>query len=237
MRITMIGHSSVLIEMDGKRILTDPFFNRWGNPAYGRLAPPARPREALLDVDLVLVSHDHWDHVDSAFLRRLPGSTPVIVPRRSRWLLKLLGATNPVGLGTWETTRAAGLSVTAVPARHITATAGFVLEHGEERVYFAGDTYYGAFMEEIGRRFRLSAALIPVTTYRIPMTMGESAAVRAVRALNPAAVLPIHLGIAPRSPLLRTGQSPEGFRRRLVAAGSTTPVVVLHEGESWENPA
>ena len=62
MRITMIGHSTVLIEAGGMKILTDPYFGTWGNPAYKRLAPPARKREELRDVDLVLVSHNHWDH-------------------------------------------------------------------------------------------------------------------------------------------------------------------------------
>jgi L-ascorbate metabolism protein UlaG (beta-lactamase superfamily) len=76
---------------------------------------------------------------------------------------------------------------------------------------------------------------MPVTTFRIPMTMGEAAAVKAVRALNPKTVIPIHLGITPRSPLLRTKHSPEGFTRRLRAAGLNVEVKVLHDGESWEN--
>jgi L-ascorbate metabolism protein UlaG (beta-lactamase superfamily) len=88
-------------------------------------------------------------------------------------------------------------------------------------------------MAEIGKRWRLDAALIPVTTFRIPMTMDEKGAVRAVQALNPDAVLPIHSAVTPRSPLLRTNHTPQGFERRLRQAGVETEVVVLREGESW----
>src|SRR5271157_6020805 len=77
MKITMIGHSTVLIEAAGKRVLTDPYFGLRGNPAYARVRPPARSREELTDVDLVLISHNHWDHTDRKFLRMLPPSAPV----------------------------------------------------------------------------------------------------------------------------------------------------------------
>jgi L-ascorbate metabolism protein UlaG (beta-lactamase superfamily) len=109
-----------------------------------------------------------------------------------------------------------------------------VEEVEDKRIYFAGDTYYRAFMKEIGKKFALDVALLPVTTYRIPMTMGEKSAVRAVDALSPKTVIPIHLGITPRNPLLRSGESPEGFMKRLRDAGSKTEVRILREGESWE---
>jgi L-ascorbate metabolism protein UlaG (beta-lactamase superfamily) len=121
-----------------------------------------------------------------------------------------------------------------VPASHVTITRGFVIEAVDKKIYFAGDTYYRGFMKEIGKRFMLDLALLPVTTFRIPMTMGEKRAVRAVQALSPKTVIPIHSGIIPRSPLLRTNQSAEGFTKRLRDAGLSTEVRILHEGESWE---
>jgi L-ascorbate metabolism protein UlaG (beta-lactamase superfamily) len=231
MRFTMIGHCTVLIEAAGKRILTDPFFSSSGNLAYGRVCPPARPRKELQGVDGVLVSHAHWDHVDGSYLRGI-GPTPVITPAATRWLIRLYGGRNVSGIKPWEGTHLGDLTVTAVPAIHLISTVGFVLSAEGRNLYFAGDTYYGSFMEEIGRRFRLDAALLPVTTYRLPMTMGETQAVRAVQALKPAVVVPMHLGLVPHSPLLRTRQSPEGFARRLREAGNTARVVVLREGES-----
>ena len=233
MQITMIGHSTVLIESNGQKLVTDPYFGTWGQIAYKRLAPPARTREALRDVDAVLVSHNHWDHTDNGYLRQLSDRVPVLAPQRMAWALKLRGAKNVVGLSPWRSHNLEAITVTAVPALHITLAVGYVIQAGDKRIYFAGDTYYRPFMAEIGKRFHLDAALIPVTTFRLPMTMGEKSAVRAVQALNPAAVVPIHLAVTPRSPLLRTGDTPQGFERRLRQAGLETPVVLLREGESW----
>jgi L-ascorbate metabolism protein UlaG (beta-lactamase superfamily) len=235
MRVTLVGHSTVLLEMDGTRILTDPYFGTWGNPAYRRLAPPAVPRGGLEGVDLVLVSHNHFDHTDRRYLSALPEHVPVLAPARVRWLVKLRGARNVRGMRAWETQPFDSVEVTAVPALHMAVTLGFVIEGGGERVYFAGDTFYRPFMVEIGKRFQLDLALMPVTTFRIPMTMGGKGAVRAAEALKPTTIIPIHLGLQPRSPLLRTGHSPEGFRHRLEEAGLGTKVVILREGEEWES--
>lgn len=234
MRITMIGHSTVLIEIDGVRILTDPYFGLWGNPAYARLAPPALPREQLRDVDLVLISHNHWDHTDSKFLRSLSHDVPVLCPGRVKWLTKLHGARHLIGMRPWEEKHFGTLTITAVPALHITVTIGFVIEGRQRIAYFSGDTYYSSFMREIGRRFKLDVALIPVTTYRIPLTMGERNAVCAARTLRPTAIVPIHLGLRPRLPFLRTTHTPEGFSRRARSSGLGSAVVVLKEGEVWD---
>jgi hypothetical protein len=124
--------------------------------------------------------------------------------------------------------------ITAVPATHLARTTGFVAQTETTRVCFAGDTYYRPYMAEIGRRFQIDVALLPVTTYRLPMTMGEKGAALAARDLGCGVVIPIHLGVQPRSPLLRTRQTPEGFERRLRAADLETEVVMLAPGDSWE---
>jgi L-ascorbate metabolism protein UlaG (beta-lactamase superfamily) len=118
----------------------------------------------------------------------------------------------------------------------VTFTVGYVIAAEGKSVYFAGDTYFAGFMERIGRDLHPDVALIPVTTYRIPMTMGELSAVHAVQTLAPKTVIPIHLGIRPRSPLMRTSQTPEGFRERVRQAGIAANVAILHEGESWSDP-
>ncbi len=233
MKITMIGHSTVLIEAAGMKILTDPYFGSWGNLAYKRTAPPFKSREEMAGVDLVLLSHTHWDHTDSRYFRALAPSIPVVTRRAAAWLTRLQGAQNMVGLTPWQSQDFGAVRVTVTPAYHLAIPCGFVLEAEGKAVYFAGDTYYGGFMKQIGARFRLDLALMPVTTFRVPMTMGEKSAARAVEALHPRTVIPIHLGIQPRSPLLRTGQTPERFGQRLRNAGSETEVVILHEGESW----
>lgn len=235
MRITMIGHSTVLIEAAGKRILTDPFFGLHGNPAYARTRPPARKREELTDIDLVLVSHNHWDHTDRKFFQLLSPSVPVFAPAITAWMTRLKGARHVTGLKPWQRTELDGLTITAVPAYHVTFTVGYVLEAEGKRIYFAGDTYLGKFMERIGRELRPDVALVPVTTFRIPMTMGETQAVEGARWLTPEVVIPIHLGIAPRFPLLRTHETPENFRELAAKAGLIVNVVILNESESWSN--
>jgi L-ascorbate metabolism protein UlaG (beta-lactamase superfamily) len=149
-------------------------------------------------------------------------------------LSRLYGAHEVVTGRPWQSHMLGALKVTVVPARHLAICCGYVLEAEGKVIYFAGDTYYGGFMDEIARRFKLEAALIPVTTYAIPMTMGEKAAVRAVLELKPVRVIPIHQGIQPRSPLLRTGQSVAGFTRRLAQASSPAQVIILAEGQSIE---
>lgn len=235
MKIAMIGHSTVLLEIGGKRILTDPWFGRFGNPAYARVQPPAQTREQLRDVDIVLVSHNHFDHTDRRFLRGLPESTPVFAPAITSWMTRLKGGRNVIGLASWKQVKHGPISITPVPARHVTFAIGYVIAAEGKHIYFAGDTYYGGFMERMGREFHLDVALMPVTTFRIPMTMGEQSAVRAVETLAPKTIIPVHLGIRPRSPLLRTSQTPEGFRERVRESGIATNVVILHEGESWSD--
>lgn len=233
LRITMIGHSTVLVEIGGSRILTDPYFGTWGNPAYERPAPPARTREELAGVDCILISHGHWDHVDGRFLRMLGADVPVVTSVWTRWQVRLQGASSVIGLRTWQGAQVGDLEVTAVPAPHVAVGVGFVIRNGGETLYFAGDTYHGAFMKTLGDQLAIDVALIPATTYRIPMTMGEEGAALAVRDLRPSVVIPIHEGLRPRSPLLRTGQTVEGFKQRLSDIGVRADVVILRDGESW----
>jgi L-ascorbate metabolism protein UlaG (beta-lactamase superfamily) len=233
MKVTMIGHSTVLIEGAGKRILTDPFFSTRGNPAYKRIAPPARTREELTAVDVVLVSHNHWDHTDRAFFRALPASVPVVTGKA--WTVKMKGARNVVPLDDWEAQEVAGIRVSAVPASHLAVSPrGFVIEADGRTVYFAGDTYYRPFLEEVARRFRLDLALLPVATFRTPTTMGEKKAVRAAQTLAPRTIIPIHLGLTPRSPLLRSKESADGFARRCREAGVAADIAILRDGQSCE---
>jgi len=233
MKITIIGHSTVLIEAAGKSVLTDPYFGLHGNPAYARPRPPARTREELSNVDLVLISHNHFDHIDRRFLRMLPDSVPVFAPSATAWMTRLKGGRNVTGLRPSERKSFDRIVITAVSARHVTFTIGYVIEAEGHRIYFAGDTYLSNFMQRIRSEFHPDIALIPVTTFLIPMTMGEKQAVEAVRRLEPQTIIPIHLGIVPRSPLMRTSDTPYGFRERVRQAGLKTEVAILKEGESW----
>lgn len=228
MQITLIGHSTVLLEASGMKILTDPFFKTWGNPAYRRSAPPACSRQELKDVDLVLVSHAHWDHVDHQYFNLIGQAVPVFAYNLITGLVKLSGAQNVVGLQLWQRRKFDGLTLTAVPAMHPALASGFMLEIEDKTIYFAGDTYYGRFMKKIARVFpTIDVALLPVCNYRIPMTMTEVGAVKAVKTLKPGVVIPIHLDLEPRLPLMRTRHTVQDFAKKVQQAGLETRVVLL----------
>ena len=234
MKITMIGNCTTLIETGGMQIVTDPYFSPAGRFIYERLTPPTKTREELRDVDLVLISHNHWDHTDSQYLRLLSNSTPVVTPQQAKRSIESQGARNVIGTSAWETQLFGEITVTAVPASHIVPTVGFVVQSEEKQVYFAGDTYYRPFMKEIGRRFQIDIALLPVSSDRIRLTMHEETALRAVKALSPRLVIPIHLGVALRLPILRLNHTAERFRLRVQKAGLECSVVILQEGQSRE---
>ncbi len=233
MKALLIGHSTVLLESGGTRLLLDPFFG-WGNLAYRRLAPPARSRSEIGPVQGVLISHTHFDHFDGRYLRGLPRDVPVYTGAGARpWAT--LKARRPVrALRIWDAVSIGGLEVTAVPARHLGPTTGFVVRDGDQAAYFAGDTYFGDFMQEIARRCAPQVCFLPVSTFRLPLTMGNVGALKATVVLRPRAVIPIHLGITPRSPLLRRRENAESYRALVESAGLLTEVKLLAPGESCE---
>src|SRR5882724_5924601 len=183
MRVTMIGHCTVLLEAPGARLVTDPFFGTLGHVAYARRRPPAVTREEVGHVDGVLVSHSHWDHIDRKFLRGLDGAAPVLAPSGTSLVMKLKGARRVVPVRRWESRKIGAAVVTAVPAVHLAIALGYVVQMDDLCLYFSGDTYHRPFMSEIARRFRIDVALMPVTTFRAPTTMGERGAVAAARDL------------------------------------------------------
>jgi L-ascorbate metabolism protein UlaG (beta-lactamase superfamily) len=232
MKITMIGHSTVLIETNGKKILTDPYFGKWGNPAYSRIREPAKTRQDLASVDCVVISHNHWDHIDYKYLRMLKNAQ-IICSKSTSILINLFGEHECNAIKALECIHIDDITITAVPAVHIAPTIGFIISSEGKNIYFAGDTYYSNFMEDIGRKYKLDIALMPVTTYRIPMTMNGKQAVKATKALKPVIVVPIHLGITPRSPILKTKQTPGQYEELLNESGVASKMILLHDGESY----
>lgn len=165
--VTWLGHAAFLIRLGGKVALTDPFLGDTAGPAgFGprRHVPPALAVDALPPIDLLLISHDHYDHLDLPTLKALAGKADidVVVPLGLGERLRRLGYAKVQELDWWQAWHADGLAIRLLPAVHSsgrglfdrnrTLWGSFGLEAEDARLSFSGDTAYGAVFREIGAR-------------------------------------------------------------------------------------
>ena len=181
--LTWIGHSSFVLQTGGRNLITDPHLTTRASPlgfaGPVRLTPPALRFEDLPPLDIALISHNHYDHLDEQTVRRLAREHPQLtfaVPLGlKRWMAQRR-IERVVELDWWQSEEIAGLRVHAVPAQHFsgrnahdrdaTLWCGFVVEAQQRRIYFAGDTGYSADFADIGARFApLDLALLPIGAY------------------------------------------------------------------------
>ena len=212
--VTFIGHASFFVQIGGRSVLIDPNFARWLFVLKRLRRPGLRVRD-LPSIDLVLVTHAHFDHLHRPSLRaivqnnlRTSGTAPaIIVPTHVSDLVADLGFSEIIELDWWKTSRDADLSVTHVPSRHWGARilkdshrgyGGYVLQAGKHPVYHAGDTAYFAGFREIGRRLSPELALLPIGAYNPPQFRNVHAnpadATRAFLDLNARWMVPMHYG-------------------------------------------
>lgn len=180
---TWVGHSTVLLQMGAVNILTDPMWSERASPMQWmgprRVMPPGVGFDALPPIDVVLLSHNHYDHLDEATARRLARAHPEarwIVPARLGRYLQRWGVRHATELDWWEEADVAGATITATPACHFSARrlgdrnrtlwCGYAIGHAGRRAWFAGDTAYHPEFAEISRRCGpFDLALIPVGAY------------------------------------------------------------------------
>ncbi len=208
---TWLGHASFLLQLDGLNILTDPHLSPRVSPftfaGPERLIPLPIDHANLPPIDVVLLSHDHYDHLDAPTLRWLADAhdPAVIAPLGHAELLAGLGCRNVTELDWWVRHRRRGFSVTAVPVQHFSGRGlrdrnrrlwcGYVFEADGRKVFFAGDTGYSPDFVEIGRRFApIDLALIPIGAYA-PRDLMRSVHV------DPAEAVQIHQDIGSRRSL------------------------------------
>lgn len=200
MRVTILGHATVLIELDGVRLLTDPLL-RDRALVLRRDDPPAAT--ASRNIDAVLLSHFHRDHFDRRSLALLDRSVVVIGPAGAARRLRGLRFATVVELSPGESTRVGTVEVRATPAAHGRSPAalrssavGYVVL-GSKRIYFAGDTDLFPAMAELALD-RLDVALLPVWGWGPRLGKGHLDPQRAVEALGlikPRLAIPIHWGV------------------------------------------
>jgi L-ascorbate metabolism protein UlaG (beta-lactamase superfamily) len=179
--LTFIGHASFFVQIGGQNVMIDPNFARWLF-VLKRLRRPGLRIADLPAIDLVLVSHAHFDHLHRPSLRaivqnnlRTRGVAPaIIIPTHVSDLVSDLGFSEIIELDWWKASRHNNLQVTHVPSRHWGARiikdshrgyGGFVLKAGKHSVYHAGDTAYFPGFREIGRRLSPDVALLPIGAY------------------------------------------------------------------------
>lgn len=222
-RIVFLGHATVVIELDGVRVLTDPLLR--SRVAHLRRQIPPIPNSLFADVDVVLISHLHHDHLDLPSLRMLGLDTPLVVPRGAAAWLRRRGFVNLIELSVGGGVNIAGTQIVAVPAHHdgrrpggpIAETLGYLV--GRRRVvYFAGDTELFAGMAKLAPS--LDVALLPVAGWGPtlgPGHMGPLDAARALDAIGPRIAIPVHWGSLLPVGLARRHRSSLGDPPRLFA--------------------
>jgi L-ascorbate metabolism protein UlaG (beta-lactamase superfamily) len=217
LRVTFVGHSTVLLQSAGVNVLTDPVWSlraspvAWAGPRRHR--PPGLRFEDLPPIDVVLLSHNHYDHLDLPTLRRLARehASRFVAGLGNGRLLAAAGVGPAIELDWWQQAPAAGeLTVTCVPARHFSGRGlrdrdrslwcGFVLPFPGGTVYFAGDTGFGCHFEEIVRRYGAPRlALLPIGAYLPrwfmgPVHLSPADALRAHRILGAQLSVALHFG-------------------------------------------
>jgi L-ascorbate metabolism protein UlaG (beta-lactamase superfamily) len=252
LRVTWLGHSTQLIELDGVRVLTDPIFEGRASPyewiGPDRWYPPPLPLEQLPALDAIVISHDHYDHLQMATVDRLKHlGIPWIVPLGVAAHLEYWGVPvkNIVELDWWETTTVKGVTVACTPARHAsgrhvldqntTLWASYAFVGPVHRAYFSGDTGLFVGMKEIGDRYGpFDVTMIEAGAYGPGWPdwhLGPEQAVLAHTLLRGKVMLPVHWGLWQ---LAAHGWT-EPMERVLAAAQNQQVVVAApRPGESFE---
>jgi len=199
-KVTYVGHSTLFIEMDGLRIITDPLLKRY----VGHLRRQVEePDPANLEADLVLISHLHGDHLDLRSLQTMGKDKQLIVPKGAGNYLRLKRFQNVEEISEGESMTFGEVTITATRADHegrklpwtpFVQELGFLID-GSHEIYFAGDTDVFDEMADIGQE--LDLALVPVWGYGPTLGSGHmdpERAAQSLRHLNPTAAIPIHWG-------------------------------------------
>jgi L-ascorbate metabolism protein UlaG (beta-lactamase superfamily) len=247
-RITFVGHATTLVEMSGIRILTDPVIRHRLRFLKRRFAMSASPVD-FQELDAVVLSHMHFDHMDYPSLRMIPRHTPIIAPEgASRYLARRVGH-DIVEMGVGDKLRIGEVEIHATPCRHDT---GFywpmwhpktVLSYmfvGSQTIFFVGDTALFESMRDLGECYDIDAALLPVWGFG-PYLRGDhmtpEEAAHALSMLLPRVAIPIHWGtLHPLGPWWKKmgflHRPPRAFALEAMNLAPDTDVRVLAPGAS-----
>src|SRR5579862_350673 len=252
-RVTLVNHSTVLLQQPGCNFLTDPIWSErtspvsWAGPRRRRI--PGISWEHLPPIDAVLLSHNNYDHLDLPTLRRLAarGDSTFIVPAGVGQLLRAQNI-GPAHVLDWgQSLSLPGSTIHCVPALHFsgrgifdrnaTLWCGYIIETPERLVYFAGDTAFGSHFAQIRERFGSPhLALLPIGAYEprwfmSPVHMGPDQAVRAHEVLAARTSIAIHHGT-----FQLADEGIDAAAKLLNACAPQNPFLTLANGQYAEIP-
>jgi L-ascorbate metabolism protein UlaG (beta-lactamase superfamily) len=240
--ITWIGHASFLIQTPEHSILIDPNWAKWLK-VIKRIKHPGMEIHDLPAIDLVLVTHAHFDHLDRKSLRAVASDQAIIVPEHVGGLVHGLGFRHVQELRHWESFELGSLKVTLTPARHWGARVlhdshrgfgGFHIEYAGRSVFHCGDSAYFEGFKEIGERLPVEIALLPIGAYEAPtkrdVHMNPEEAIEAFMNLGAKTFVPMHFGTFRLSyePL---HEPPERLIRNGAQRQILEQICILNEGE------
>lgn len=243
-RLTYVGHGTALIEQAGTRILTDPLLRRYMGPLLRRGPLPGEAVTA--DLDAILITHLHIDHLDIRSLRLLDRDVPVLVPAHGAALIRRQGFTTVESLAPGAVTEMAGLRIEATPAYHggkrypVTRAGhavGYIIGSGPA-FYYAGDTGLFPGMAEFAER--VDVALLPISGWGVTLPddhLNPLTAAKALAALRPRVAVPVHYGVyyPPGMLALWRGRDilpPRAFARYAGRLAPEVEVRIVPPGES-----
>jgi N-acyl-phosphatidylethanolamine-hydrolysing phospholipase D len=259
LQVTWLGHSTVLLQIGGLNVLTDPMWSDRATPVSfagpKRLIPVPIAIDALPPIDIVLISHNHYDHLDKRTVKALARrseETEWMLPLGLGALLERWGAKKTRELDWWARMSIRGVTFGCAPAQHFSARGfgdrgdtlwcGWTIASSTHRVYFAGDTALHPEFARIAERFGpFDLSMLPIGAYEPrwfmqAVHMNPEDAIEAYKALSSGggggAVLPIHWGTFRLTDEAMT-EPPERFRRRWTEAGfPPEQLLLLKHGES-----
>jgi L-ascorbate metabolism protein UlaG (beta-lactamase superfamily) len=241
--VTWLGHAGFLIQMDGKNILVDPNWALWHGPVK-RVSHPTLAARLLPYIDLVLITHAHFDHLHLPSLRAIAAGQPIVVPQGVGSIVKGCAFSKIIELDYWEKFRFGTLEVTFVPTKHWGARfihdtyrkfGGYILNTGTQSLFHCGDSSLFDGFEEIGKRSELDLAIMPIGAYRAPsgrpVHMNPEEALDAFAMLGAKEMIPMHFGTFPLG-----GEPIHEPAERLIKAATkldlSSRVHVLDDGQS-----
>jgi L-ascorbate metabolism protein UlaG (beta-lactamase superfamily) len=240
--LTWIGHASFLLQTQGVNILIDPNWAKWLK-VIKRIKQPGILLHDLPDIDLVLVTHAHFDHLDRRTLRRIAEDQPIIVPFEVGNLVHDLGFRSVHELNYWESFQHGPVRITLTPCHHWGARmlhdshrgfGGFIVESGGRTIFHCGDTAYFEGFKEIGERFSIDLALMPIGAYDPPsgreVHMNPEQAIQAFLDLKARRMVPMHYGTF-RLSYEPMDEPPLRLRRHAERLGLADRISVLTEGQ------